>query len=81
MSEPIDCREATLQLQDYLKREMTPELAEEMRAHLARCRPCFNLASFEENFLRLLEGCTKVRCPETLRARIVALLQVEAEQD
>jgi anti-sigma factor (TIGR02949 family) len=82
MSERIDCRQATEQLHDYLKREMTPALAEEIRAHLDRCRPCFHQARFEENFLRLLEeSCGRQRCPGALRARIVALLQVEAEQD
>ena len=81
MSDSIECREAELRLYDYLKREVTPELEEEMRSHLARCRPCFSQARFEENFLRLLESCGRQRCPGTLRARIVALLQVEAEQD
>ncbi|HEY4563364.1 MAG: zf-HC2 domain-containing protein [Gemmatimonadales bacterium] len=81
MGDRIDCRQATEQLHDYLKQEMTPALAEEIRAHLDRCRPCFKQARFEENFLRLLEGCARQRCPGTLRARIVALLQVEAERD
>jgi anti-sigma factor (TIGR02949 family) len=81
MPDRIDCRQATEQLHDYLKQEMTPALAEEIRAHLDRCRPCFKQARFEENFLRLLEGCSRQRCPGALRARIVALLQVEAERD
>jgi anti-sigma factor (TIGR02949 family) len=81
MGDTIDCRQATDQLHDYLKREMTPALAEEIRAHLDRCRPCFKQSLFEENFLRLLESCDRQRCPGTLRARIVALLQVEAERD
>ena len=61
MGERIDCRQATEQLHDYLKREMTPELAEEIRAHLDRCKPCFNHARFEENYLRLLESCGRQR--------------------
>jgi anti-sigma factor (TIGR02949 family) len=81
MSDTIDCRQATEQLHDYLKREMTPALAEEIRAHLDRCAPCFRQARFEENFLRLLESCGRQRCPGALRARIVALLEVEAERD
>jgi anti-sigma factor (TIGR02949 family) len=81
MGDTIDCRQATEQLHDYLKREMTPALADEIRAHLDRCRPCFNQAKFEENFLRLLESCGRQRGPGALRARIVALLQVEAERD
>jgi anti-sigma factor (TIGR02949 family) len=81
MSEPIDCREAELQLYDYLKQELTPELAAEMQRHLARCRHCFSYARFEENFLRMLESCARVRCPGTLRARIVAVLAAEADRD
>ena len=52
MGDRIDCRQATEQLHDYLKQEITPELAEEIRAHLERCKPCFNHARFEESFLR-----------------------------
>ncbi len=79
--EPIDCREALEHLQDYLKRELTPELAVEIREHLDRCRPCFSHARFEENFLLLL--ATRARretCPGTLRERILALLRAEARQ-
>src|SRR4051812_20660207 len=81
MGDRIDCRQATEQLHDYLKREMTPALAEEIRAHLDRCKPCFNHARCEENFLRLLEGWGPQRCPGPLGARIVALLQTEAGGD
>ena len=69
----IDCREAHARLQDYLKRELTPELAAEMRAHLERCRPCFGHARFEESFLVMLEvqaGGARC-CPDALRARIL----------
>ena len=52
MSEPIDCREALARLQDYLKQELTPELAAEVQAHLEHCRPCFEQARFEQSFLR-----------------------------
>ena len=48
MGEPIDCREAKERLQDYLKRELTPELADEVQEHLVRCRSCFGRAKFEE---------------------------------
>ena len=80
MGDRIDCRQATEQLHDYSSGK-SPGLAEEIRAHLDRCKPCFNHAQFEENFLRLLESCGRQRCPGTLRARIVALLQTEAERD
>jgi anti-sigma factor (TIGR02949 family) len=66
-------------LQDYLKREMTPDLAAEVRQHLKRCRPCFVHARFEENFLGMLESCARREtCPGEVRARIVAALKAEA---
>ena len=76
MAEPIDCREALIHLQDYLKREITPELAATVKQHLEDCRPCFNHARFEENFLQMLATHGgRATCPELLRARIVAALR------
>lgn len=80
MSEPIDCGEAEARLQDYLKLELTPELAAEVRDHLIRCRGCFGHARFEENLLQLME--TRARretCPGALRERIRVLLRAEAD--
>src|ERR687887_652165 len=78
---PINCREALEHLQDYLKRELTPELAVEIREHLHRCRPCFSHAKFEENFLILLATQAKREtCPGKLRARIMELLRAEAQE-
>jgi anti-sigma factor (TIGR02949 family) len=80
MGEPIDCSEAEARLQDYLKRELTPELAAEVRDHLIRCRGCFGHARFEENLLHLLEArARRETCPGALRDRIRALLRAEAE--
>jgi anti-sigma factor (TIGR02949 family) len=81
MPEHINCAEAEARLLDYLKRELTPEVTAEMKAHLEKCRPCFKQAQFEENFLLMLE--TRARretCPGKLRERILALLRAEAEQ-
>jgi anti-sigma factor (TIGR02949 family) len=80
MGERMDCREAAKQLQDYLKRELTPELESEVRAHLDSCRHCHCHAQFEENFLRMLRAQRGECCPGTLRARIVALLRGNLEQ-
>ena len=82
MSESIDCREAIARLQDYLKQELTPELAEEIRAHLEHCRPCFEHARFERELPRDARGRgPALRLPDALRARIVALLRIEMERD
>jgi anti-sigma factor (TIGR02949 family) len=79
MDESIDCEEAVAQLHDYLKRELTPGLAAEVKSHIARCRSCFGQAQFEQNFLRLLETRgTRETCPEALRRKILELLRSEA---
>ena len=76
----VDCAKAMAHLDDYIKRELTPELMVEVRQHLHRCRPCFKHARFEENFLLMLETrAGRQTCPEKLRARILALLRAEAE--
>jgi anti-sigma factor (TIGR02949 family) len=81
MGEPIDCRKAAEQLQDFLKQELTPELEAEMRAHLERCRPCFDHAKFEANFVLMLgDRARRFGCPEALRARITKLLRIELER-
>jgi anti-sigma factor (TIGR02949 family) len=77
----IDCNEAMERLNDYLKKELTPDLATEIRQHLERCSPCFSHAKFEANFLALLE--TKGRreaCPAKVRARILEALRAEARK-
>jgi anti-sigma factor (TIGR02949 family) len=75
----VDCEKAMAHLHDYLKREMTPDLAVEVRQHLERCRPCFVHARFEENFLAMLEACARREtCPDRVRARILAALRAEA---
>jgi anti-sigma factor (TIGR02949 family) len=80
MGEPIDCREAADRLQDYLKRELTPELAAEVQDHLIRCRGCFDHAEFEETLVQLLEArARRETCPGALRERICALLRAEAD--
>ncbi len=81
MAEPIDCREAKARLDDYLKRELTAELAIEVRVHLERCRSCFDQSRFEESFLRMLELRAKQEvCPGPLRERILRALRREADQ-
>lgn len=78
----VDCREAMAKLDDYLKQELTPHLAAEVRRHLEHCRPCFSHARFEENFLAMMESCgRKETCPEKLRAKILAALKSEARRD
>jgi anti-sigma factor (TIGR02949 family) len=77
----IDCRAALDHLQDYLKREITPELAVEIKAHLERCHPCLDHARFEANFLQMLATrAGRATCPEVLRTRITAALRAAADE-
>jgi anti-sigma factor (TIGR02949 family) len=81
MAESINCREAEARLQDYLKRELTVELALEVRLHLDRCRRCHDHARFEESFLRMLEErARRETCPGPLRVRILEALRREEER-
>jgi anti-sigma factor (TIGR02949 family) len=81
MAETLDCREAAARLQDYLKQELTPELAAKVRAHLEACRPCFDHARFEESFVLMLQArARRCGCPRDLRSRVISLLRTEAEQ-
>lgn len=81
MADPIDCREARERLQDYLKQELTPLLAVEVRVHLERCRSCFTHSRFEERFLAMLEErARRETCPGAVRERILRALRAEAER-
>jgi hypothetical protein len=80
MSESLECREAIARLQDYLKQELTPELAGELRAHLEHCRPCEGYARFERSFLEMLEARAHHCCPDERRARVLRDLRIEMEQ-
>jgi anti-sigma factor (TIGR02949 family) len=78
----VDCEQALAHLQDYLKRELTPDLALEIQQHLERCRECFRHARFEANFLVMLETRgSRATCPSEVRARILAMLRAEARGD
>jgi anti-sigma factor (TIGR02949 family) len=72
----LDCEQALALVHDYLKRELTPELLQEVRGHLDRCRDCACHARFEQSFLEMLETCArKETCPNEVRARILAALR------
>jgi anti-sigma factor (TIGR02949 family) len=82
MGDSMNCREAGNRLYDFLKRELTPELAAEVQAHLEHCRPCFQHAAFEERFLHMLrEKAAGTCCPAKVKARIVAALHAEFQAE
>ncbi len=71
----MNCREAVDVLYEYLDRELTPELEQEVRLHLEACRPCCQQFDFEAAFLKFLEARCKSRCaPPELKRRILSEL-------
>ncbi len=77
----IDCREALDRLYEYLDEELTPIRAEEVRLHIEKCAPCFQLSSFEDTYLRFLEARTRARrAPDALRKKILHDVLFEDEQ-
>ncbi len=74
----LDCAAALDQLHDYLKQELTPAVAAEVRAHLERCAPCFTRLRFVERFQETLRTpAAGTRCPDPLRQRIAEALRLE----
>ncbi|NNG16504.1 MAG: hypothetical protein HKM89_08485 [Gemmatimonadales bacterium] len=81
MSREMDCGQAVEMLHDFLRRELTPELAQQVKQHLEDCRPCLGHARFEESYLAMLEAKVKAAgCPDEVRSRILAVLR-ETTQD
>ncbi len=77
----MDCRECRVLLLEYLKDELTPEVARRIRGHLEACRGCESCAEFERNYLALLLTTLEHRgCPEHVCAKILAVLSSEATQ-
>lgn len=75
----IDCEAALTQLGDYLKSELTPDLAARVRAHVEECAPCFRELRYAERFLALLRtSATTTQCPDQLRTRITEALRAES---
>ena len=71
----LDCDEALELLHEYLKRHLTPDLAERVRAHIVKCRPCISHSRFEANYLRMLEDKLKTTtCPPDSRERILTTI-------
>lgn len=74
----FDCRRALDELQDWLRREATPESAAAITEHLAACAPCRRHAEFEQRFQAVLARATgPERCPPEIRQRLLDALRRE----
>ena len=71
----MNCRECVDHLYEYLDRELTPAVEQEIRAHLEACPPCGEQHDFEAIFLRFLRArCAAHEAPPALRRRVLEQL-------
>ncbi len=73
-----DCTRALDELDAFVRGELSLDEVERMQVHLDRCGHCATVARYEQAFrerLRTLQQ--RCCCPDTLRARIEALLARE----
>jgi anti-sigma factor (TIGR02949 family) len=74
----LTCAQAIEKIYEYLDGELTPQVEEGIRAHLAICRKCYPNFRHEEVFLRFLEQRARIeKAPPELRRRIMQMLMDE----
>lgn len=74
----FDCGRALDLLQDFLKQELTPEVAAQVRTHLDRCGHCDDHAQWERHFLAAIEAAARGgKCPEAFRQDLLRRLRAE----
>lgn len=68
----MNCQDAVDRMYEYLDEELTPEVREDVRRHLAACLPCLQHFGFEEAYLRFLRARTAAKsAPAGLRRQIL----------
>ncbi len=68
----MKCRDCLEHLYEFLDRELTPTLEQEVREHLEGCEPCADLADFETFYLKFVQArCRAQGAPPALRRRIL----------
>lgn len=74
----LTCAQAIEKIYEFLDGELTPQVEEGIRAHLAICRKCYPNFRHEEVFLRFLEQRARIaKAPPELRRRIMQMLMDE----
>ena len=74
----LDCDAALEKLFDFLDGELDDSLETRLKAHVARCRHCFERTDFERRFLAAVSSVRDAeRCPKALRERVLATLRAE----
>lgn len=72
------CQRTMEKLYEFLDGELTPDVNEQIRVHLAECQGCFPHFEYERVFLRFMEKRAVIeRAPPTLRRKILKALMNE----
>jgi anti-sigma factor (TIGR02949 family) len=72
------CDEVVERMYEFLDGELTPDVNEKIREHLAACQRCCPEFEHERVFLRFLERRAQIeKAPPSLRRRIVQALLTE----
>ena len=75
---PPECLEMLKHVWDYLDDQLTDEKTDQLRAHLAACRGCFEYKTFQENFLDAVSTLRdRPGAPPELREKVLASLRQE----
>jgi len=76
--ETVDCDAALESLFDFLDGELDGSIETQLKAHVERCKPCFERADFERRFLAAVQAArTEELCPKALRERVLNTLRAE----
>jgi mycothiol system anti-sigma-R factor len=70
------CQEVLENLYVYLDKEMGQLEVTAIKEHLTICRPCFGKAEFETLLRKHMQEKTHQKCPDAVKARIKALLEL-----
>jgi len=70
----MTCREAIAKLAEYLDAELTPEVLQEIDAHLEICAPCRAYVATYRKTTELVAKVLRVELREDVKARLRAFL-------
>lgn len=69
------CEQAVKRLTEYLSRELSSEEFQHVEKHLAECRGCHEMFSFEVQLLEIVrEKASEGNAPDALRQRVLSLV-------
>ncbi|MGQ0645753.1 MAG: anti-sigma factor family protein [Elusimicrobiota bacterium] len=72
-----NCEDVFERLYEYINaRDLDSAAVEDIRGHLALCRRCYEVYEFERRLVARLQESGACPCPETLKRKIAAFLQI-----